>query len=127
MSLVSVVCCVLSDVHNASICRSEQFYGVCVIVCDLETSAMRHPRPSKGCCATDRHISNWNNIDFLLLLGPFQSENNFTSIIYIFQLLFVSSSSSLYFLCILNLSIVYIVEKFYSVYFQNYLFNFMAT
>jgi hypothetical protein len=52
--LVSAVCCVGIDINNASICRSEHFYRVYVIVCDLEISAMRRPRPCIGCSATER-------------------------------------------------------------------------
>jgi len=59
---VSVVCWVLSGMHNAFICLSEQFYGVYVIVCDLETSAMRHPRPNIGRCATERDTNQTDTI-----------------------------------------------------------------
>ena len=32
------------------ITRSEEFYRVCVSVCDLETSTVRRPGPKLGCC-----------------------------------------------------------------------------
>jgi hypothetical protein len=41
LSLVFVVCCVGSGLYVELIAPSEEFYRVCVIVCDLETSTMR--------------------------------------------------------------------------------------
>jgi len=47
---VSSVCCVVTGLCNKLITRSEGSYRVCVclIVCDLETSIMRLPRPDLG-------------------------------------------------------------------------------
>jgi hypothetical protein len=48
------VSCVGRVFCDELITRSE-FYRVCVclIVCDLNTSTMRRPRPDLGCCATE--------------------------------------------------------------------------
>jgi hypothetical protein len=55
---VSSECCVLSGrgLWDKLITCSEESYWLCVclIVCDLETSVMRQPRPELGCCATGR-------------------------------------------------------------------------
>jgi hypothetical protein len=50
--LLCVVCCLCDE----SITRSEESYRMCVwlIVCDLETSTVRRPRPELGCCATGK-------------------------------------------------------------------------
>ena len=131
ISLVSVVCWVLGGIHNASVCHSEQFYGVCVIICDIEISAMRHPRPNIGCCATERYthqndtififhyyLAHFNQKKILFLLLHFSITCFFFFFFFFFFFVFLS---------IFNLSVVYIVEKFHSVYFQKSLFNFMAT
>jgi hypothetical protein len=53
---VSCECCVLSDrgLCDELIMHPEESYQLLVrlIVCDLETSTMRRPRPELGCCAT---------------------------------------------------------------------------
>jgi hypothetical protein len=57
-SLVFFVCCV-----GSGLCDVLTFRGflpcvcvcVCLIVCDLENSTMRRPRPELGCCATEKH------------------------------------------------------------------------
>jgi hypothetical protein len=45
-------CCVLlgRGLCDELITRSEEFYRVWCVVCDLETSWMRKPRPTGGCC-----------------------------------------------------------------------------
>jgi hypothetical protein len=48
LSLVSVVCC---QVEVSASGRSPD-YG-CVLVCGLDTSAMRRPRPALGYCAKE--------------------------------------------------------------------------
>ena len=53
-------CCVLSgrDLCDELITRPEEPYRLwCVVVCDLETSWMRRPWPTGGCCAeTKRNL-----------------------------------------------------------------------
>jgi len=57
--IIFVVCCVGSRLSDELIAHSEESYRmrahacVCLIVCDLETSAMRWPRFDSGCCATE--------------------------------------------------------------------------
>jgi hypothetical protein len=55
---VSCECCVSSGrgLCDGLIIHSEEAYRLCecVIVCDLETSRMRRPRPELGCCATGK-------------------------------------------------------------------------
>jgi len=51
---VSCGCCVLSGrgLCDELITRPEESYRMwCVVVCDLETSLMRRPWPTGGCCA----------------------------------------------------------------------------
>jgi len=53
---MSVCCefCVLSgrDLCDGPITRPEESYRLwCVVVCDLETSWIRGPWPTSGCCA----------------------------------------------------------------------------
>jgi hypothetical protein len=55
-------CCVLSGrgLCDELITRPEESYRVwCVVVCDLETSIMRRPWPTGGCCAQNK--TNKNN------------------------------------------------------------------
>jgi hypothetical protein len=50
-------CCVLSGrgLCDELITRPEESYWVwCVVVCNLETSWMRRPWPTGGCCAADK-------------------------------------------------------------------------
>ena len=51
-------CCVLSDrgLCDELIARPEDSYRLwCVVVCDLETSWMRSPWPTGGCCAKNNN------------------------------------------------------------------------
>jgi hypothetical protein len=81
-------CCVLSgrDLRDELITRSEESYRlwcVVVVVCDLETSRMRRPCPSGGCCAkqqTNKNIAlryvvrtEWTCL-FLYCFPPFQNQ-----------------------------------------------------
>jgi hypothetical protein len=56
---VSCECCVLSGrgLCAGLITHPEESYRLCVylIVCDLETSTMRRPRPELGCCAIGKN------------------------------------------------------------------------
>ena len=55
---VSCECCVLSGrcLWDGQITRPEESYRLlCVVVCDLETSWMRRPWPTGGCCAKKHH------------------------------------------------------------------------
>jgi hypothetical protein len=55
--LVFVVCCVGSDLHDNLISYLEESYwGVCLIVCDVETSTMARPWPDYGCSATKKRF-----------------------------------------------------------------------
>jgi hypothetical protein len=61
-SILFAVCCVGNELCDGLITLSEEFYQaracVCVsIVCDLETSTLRWPRPVLGSCATKRYVS----------------------------------------------------------------------
>ena len=61
------VSCVSSCIFDEPIIRSEDSDGVCLclIVCDLETSTMRQPRPELGCIATKIifiHLFTHNNM-----------------------------------------------------------------
>ena len=58
---MSCVCCVLRRFKGGCVC-------VCLIVCDLETSTMRWPRPKLGCCSTENKNS--------LLWKPHIHQNN---------------------------------------------------
>jgi hypothetical protein len=56
-SVEFVVCCVGSSLCDKLIILSGRPTGracvcVCLILCDLEASTMRQPRPDLGCCAT---------------------------------------------------------------------------
>jgi hypothetical protein len=51
---VCCVCCVGSSLCEELITRSEESYRVCLIVCDLETSNVRRPRPDWGSYATQK-------------------------------------------------------------------------
>ena len=56
---VSCECCVLSGrgLCDELITRPEESYRLwCVLVCDLETSWMRRPWPTGGCCAKNKQI-----------------------------------------------------------------------
>jgi hypothetical protein len=59
---VSCECCVLAGrgLCDELITRSEECYRLCVclIVCDVETSTVRRPRPELGCCATRKEIGS---------------------------------------------------------------------
>ena len=58
---VSCECCVLSgrDLCDGLITRPEESYRLwCVVVCDLETSWMRRPWPTGGCCAKKQTTTN---------------------------------------------------------------------
>jgi hypothetical protein len=47
-------CCVMSGrgLCDGPITRPEESYRMCVVSeCDLETSKMRRPWPTRGCCA----------------------------------------------------------------------------
>jgi len=51
---VSFECCVLSGrgLCDGPVTRQEESYRMwCVVVCDIETSWMRRPWPTGGCCA----------------------------------------------------------------------------
>ena len=58
---VFIVCCVGSDHCDEVITRTDKSYRVfvcvcvfvCLIVCDLETTTTRWPKPDLGCCATE--------------------------------------------------------------------------
>ena len=51
MFVVSVVCCQVEvSATSWSLVQSSPTDG-CVVVCDLETSWMRRPWPTRGCCA----------------------------------------------------------------------------
>ena len=61
---VSCECCVLSGrgLCNGLITHPEESYRLwCVVVCDLETSRMRRPWPTGGCCAKRRRIMQLND------------------------------------------------------------------
>jgi len=50
-------CCVLSGrgLCDELITRPEKSYRLwCVVLCDLETSCMRRPWPTGGCCAKNK-------------------------------------------------------------------------
>ena len=54
-SVVSVVCCQVEGRCDELITRPEESYRLwCVVVCDQETSSMRRPWPTGGCCAKKR-------------------------------------------------------------------------
>ena len=57
-SLAFVVCCVGSDFCDELITHSEDIYRVCVrvflLVCDLEASTMRRPKPDLRRCAKEK-------------------------------------------------------------------------
>jgi hypothetical protein len=56
---ISRVCCLCSGHCDKVITRLGESYCVCVcvcvclVVCDLQTSTVRRPRPASGCCATE--------------------------------------------------------------------------
>jgi len=57
-------CCVLSGrgLCDELISRPEESYRLwCVVVCDLETSWMRRPWPSGGCCPPPQKKNYWKN------------------------------------------------------------------
>jgi len=60
LSLLFFVSCVGSGLCDELITHSEESYHVCVcvclIVCDLEKSTMRRPRPELGCCAIKKNM-----------------------------------------------------------------------
>ena len=61
-------CCVLSGrgLCDELITRPEESYRLwCVVVCDLESSWMRRPWPTGGCCAKNKQT---NNDDFITYL-----------------------------------------------------------
>jgi hypothetical protein len=60
LSLVFVVCCVSSGLCDKLITCSEESYWVCVrlILCNLETSTVKQPRPKLGCCTTQKKKKN---------------------------------------------------------------------
>jgi hypothetical protein len=87
-TLISCVCSVLCRqrcVRRADHSTRGVLPGVCLIVCGLETSTMRRPRPDLGCCSTEKkmvrsitheaHHKIFSSI-FLLL---FSSETNTSS------------------------------------------------
>ena len=61
---------------NELITRPEESYRLwCVIVCELETSRMRRPWPTEGCCTKSQtnillnyEVIRYVNIDKLLLI-----------------------------------------------------------
>jgi hypothetical protein len=57
---ISVCCesCVLlrTGFCDELITRPDESYGLCVVVCDLETSLVRRPWPTGGCCAKNKQI-----------------------------------------------------------------------
>ena len=59
-SILFAACCVGSVLCEGLITLSEEFYHAhprVSIVCDLETSTLRWPRPVSGSCATKKYIS----------------------------------------------------------------------
>jgi hypothetical protein len=63
-------CCVLSGrgLCDELITRPEESYPLwCVVVCDLETSRMRRPWPTGGCCAKNKQ-TNWIKYCSLVLI-----------------------------------------------------------
>ena len=57
LCVLSVVCCQLGGLCVALITRPEESYRLwCVVVCDLDTSRMRRPCPTGGCCAVIKNI-----------------------------------------------------------------------
>jgi len=103
-SLVYVVCCILSGINNASICHSEQFYGFCETVCDVETSAVRHPRHSIGSCATERNTYQTDTIFIFRDCSIHFNQKIFLFLIFkCFNYLFVSSSLYFYVFLIYHL------------------------
>ena len=56
-------CCVLSSrgLYHERITRPEESYRLwCVVVCVLETSWMRRPWPTGGCCAKSKKQTKWD-------------------------------------------------------------------
>jgi hypothetical protein len=56
LKFVCFECYILSGIGlcDVPITRTEDFYRLwCIIVYDLQTSAMRRPRPTLGCCAKE--------------------------------------------------------------------------
>jgi len=51
---VFVLCCVGSGLSDELIIRSDE--PKCLNVCDLQTSAMKRPRPELGCCTTEKEM-----------------------------------------------------------------------
>jgi hypothetical protein len=56
-----VVCCVGNSLCDGLMAHSDECYRFCVcmcvlIVCDLETSTMRQPRPELGCCTPQKML-----------------------------------------------------------------------
>jgi hypothetical protein len=60
-------CCVLSGRGHCDgpIARPEESYRVwCVVECVLETSRMRRPWPTGGCCAKHKQTNKWFNCSY---------------------------------------------------------------
>jgi len=56
---VFVECCVGSGFCDEMITASvESKRGVCLIVCSLETSTIRLPKPELSCCSPEKKIAN---------------------------------------------------------------------
>jgi hypothetical protein len=60
-SLVFVVCCEGSGLCDELLTHSEESYQMCLIVCDLETSIVRQPRPKLGCHAMEKNTDMDSN------------------------------------------------------------------
>ena len=58
-------CCLLSGrgLCDEPIPRPEESYRLwCVVICDLETSWMRRPWPTGGCCGFESHRRVWMSV-----------------------------------------------------------------
>ena len=66
--LLFVVCCVGSGLCDGLITLTEEFYRVCVSVCDLETSTVRRPRTDLGCRTTKKSTTLYKSCLFFELL-----------------------------------------------------------
>ena len=63
-------CCVLSDrgICDEPITRPEESYRLwCVVVCDLESSRMRSPWPTGGCCPKNKQTKECSYILIAIL------------------------------------------------------------
>jgi len=72
---VCCACCVLSGrgLCDELITHPEETYRLwCVVVCDLETSWMRRPWPTRGCCAKKKK-------SYVIICGIGEGKKNFIS------------------------------------------------